>query len=658
MATKTHNTRGFEPIVIGNCVVQPGDVRYAEPWAELEEESMSQYEDFDTDEDDEDLMDEMGSLYRSSYRAGAPRICPFRSNLVALSQKYNLYFAAYRTDIHVTQPRNVKNTLPPCSDMIIRPLPSASASKVSAALDPLRPHCINHVVIGNLGDQEIILISFDDGDVVAYDTQKIMSCVGELMATKAKHAGNDDTSETPFYSCEPFFHENVGASAWGLAIHENSRLIAVGSNRREVTVFIFALTEPGRDDIPTPTTSTKFPVTTPYPELGSKQPDRSRNQRRVISLVAEGHNIPSLDFSDDKDSKAHSVVAVDILGNVWVLGIWEDKHVRVRRCKKNSLNGSLMGWSVLVLKPGCFKPTNPTPQESLGTDNFDMKIAKAVIENIRFDISRSCLSAAVENRSCLYPVDDRSTAVQRPSTGLQTTRENDTDTESDTHSNRSCRPSTTARTDVSLFQNFLGFADKRRLDSKPEKLQDLLKSSSPSGAKADPDLASDLLPDGSAILRGQKWDVELIPPNDAAVPTVCRTMLKIDQTPEMTRLHAIHRLNMTALIPELSLVVMASQAGRVALLTLTLPDMERTRLSPQPMFRIDCILPFQGQTIRPPFPLLGIAVSPVPDNMAQKRKESSRSAPRRWRLIMHYYDHTILSYELSRGAKCNGLRIL
>jgi hypothetical protein len=45
-----------------------------------------------------------------------------------------------------------------------------------------------------------------------------------------------------------FFHENVGITAWGLAIHEQSRLLAVGSNHREVTVFMHAFTEfgPGR----------------------------------------------------------------------------------------------------------------------------------------------------------------------------------------------------------------------------------------------------------------------------------------------------------------------------------------------------------------------------------------------------------------------------
>ena len=40
-----------------------------------------------------------------------------------------------------------------------------------------------------------------------------------------------------------FLHENVGMSAWGLAIHEKSRMIAVSSNLKEVTVFMPALVE-------------------------------------------------------------------------------------------------------------------------------------------------------------------------------------------------------------------------------------------------------------------------------------------------------------------------------------------------------------------------------------------------------------------------------
>jgi len=37
------------------------------------------------------------------------------------------------------------------------------------------------------------------------------------------------------------FHENVGSSAWGLAIHSRSRLMAVSSNLKQVSVFAFGV---------------------------------------------------------------------------------------------------------------------------------------------------------------------------------------------------------------------------------------------------------------------------------------------------------------------------------------------------------------------------------------------------------------------------------
>lgn len=55
-----------------------------------------------------------------------------------------------------------------------------------------------------------------------------------------------------------FFHENVGMTAWGLALHEESRLIAVSSNRREVTVFVPAITF-WDDNSPEQMPTTSFP---------------------------------------------------------------------------------------------------------------------------------------------------------------------------------------------------------------------------------------------------------------------------------------------------------------------------------------------------------------------------------------------------------------
>lgn len=154
------------------------------------------------------------------------------------------------------------------------------------------------------------------------------------------------------------------------------------------------------------------------------------------------------------------------------------------------------------------------------------------------------------------------------------------------------------------------------------------------------------------------------------------------------------RLNIVHQIPELGIVLAASQKGRVAILSLTeAPDGAR-------FVRLERILPFESQERlgkRPLVPLLGVAVGPVEGNLipveddeserssvdldgpgetegsppgkAKKWKQSTehdilnRHLPhtipqtpreswhgsqysRRYRVILMYLDHTVLRYEL------------
>ena len=67
----------------------------------------------------------------------------------------------------------------------------------------------------------------------------------------------------------------------------------------------------------------------------------------------------------------------------------------------------------------------------------------------------------------------------------------------------------------------------------------------------------------------------------------------------------------------------------------------------------------EQQGVRPEVPLLGMAVSPVqgqemkaysPSNSAAEvDKRRKPEAQGRYRLLMMYYDHTLLSYEISSG---------
>jgi hypothetical protein len=184
------------------------------------------------------------------------------------------------------------------------------------------PHQINHIIVGNLGNMEIVLFAYDDGDVAAYYTHAIAQCI-KANSDAGRSAGSRSRQAAHPRLC---FHENVGSSAWGLAIHEQSRLIAVGSNYRMVVVFAFALSRPSAAPV-------KFSTVGKKPdeiELEKHVRSRTRTWRIVLPLTYDGHNIPNVTFMDDEAGEADKVVAIDIRGNVWLLDIWNVGQAPVR----------------------------------------------------------------------------------------------------------------------------------------------------------------------------------------------------------------------------------------------------------------------------------------------------------------------------------------
>ena len=127
------------------------------------------------------------------------------------------------------------------------------------------------------------------------------------------------------------------------------------------------------------------------------------------------------------------------------------------------------------------------------------------------------------------------------------------------------------------------------------------------------------------------------------------------------------RLNMVIQIPELSVIIVANQLGRVALLTMT----KSATTHNQHGFRIDWILPFrtqEDQNLRSELPLIGIAAGPIqcremmPGGPPGVRDDSPEPfcadalhrypgsiSTRRYRLFLFYYDNSILSYEFWRS---------
>lgn len=238
-------------------------------------------------------------------RPFVPRLQNWRMNLCGLSQVYSLYFAAYGNRIWVYRlTGSLDQGLRGRPALVLCPPRSIYAERMGGHLDEAHSDHANHLIIGFLGDMELVVTACDNGDVIAYYTSEVARYISAMVADPQKQA-------TPPV---PFFHENVGTSAWGLALHAKTRLLAVSSNRHEVTVFAFALNRLTRSF-----SSLVRPRMRP---AEAAVLSRKRDWRILLHLGRSGNNIPSIDFVSNDSGHAEKVCAVDISEQFWLLDIW------------------------------------------------------------------------------------------------------------------------------------------------------------------------------------------------------------------------------------------------------------------------------------------------------------------------------------------------
>lgn len=96
------------------------------------------------------------------------------------------------------------------------------------------PHAVNNILVDFLGEEEILVVCCDDGDVIGIYVNAI---VAEL------NQKNEIATGILSFSPTPFLHTNVEKSAWGLSVHRKARKIAISANTAKVTIIEFALAE-------------------------------------------------------------------------------------------------------------------------------------------------------------------------------------------------------------------------------------------------------------------------------------------------------------------------------------------------------------------------------------------------------------------------------
>ncbi|CAD6579299.1 MAG: hypothetical protein ASARMPREDX12_009120 [Alectoria sarmentosa] len=690
----------------------------------------------------------------------APSIAMFRNNLSALSQYRNLLFVAYVDEVYVYTPGFPEQTIAIKPELVID-LPR-SRPDLRGYLDPSRPHAVNHLIVGDIGNEEILVVACDDGDVISYTVRSICLAIDEGAKTvfapdpyedhKLKRYRQSgwinlilpvvDPHRTPgFRVLAAWFHENVGASAWGLATHKRAKLLAVSSNTKEINIFAPALWQDSLSErqgngnmdwnraFHSPSASeTMERYTTWWTRKLIAQRDRSLG--RKVTLSGHVAHIPNIAFFDnDLDPDGSYLASTDIDGCTLIWDIWG--HAPILESSANAWP-NVRGWGVACLDP----QTSRLSEGPINTFGCACCVdgSSAVIDNLQ-------AGELVHNNSQWHPGDSAlgsvpgllptgmiTPALQTPiqtaaatsaDQNLETEDEAEVDEEMDEIDNLDAAfdedaldegeeadaPASEEALLVDIFgvnvpsqlaqildaveveqllsdensawedEDYhlpdleeLSVAEQTDQQTSEAAAEEDLKTLSP-GFKKHIDRISDTA--NAKILRGlinlpfnllqtDERDIHLFgdirfdadpkcPPFPSHSHVLCQQALNQRMPPGFEDLFQMERLNMIAQIPELGVVLIGNQVGRVGILT-----MIRWEAQKHSGYKVECILPSsseEGKGLRPRKPLMGMAVGPVQGQEKALPQDSPRMGaghPRRFRLLMTYCDHTILSYEISR----------
>ncbi|KAL9102240.1 MAG: hypothetical protein Q9163_002576 [Psora crenata] len=613
-----------------------------------------------------------------------PEIAPWRNNLTALSQYRNLYFVAGVDKIYVFQPRFPRETVP-IEPVLVISLP-ASRPGLKGYINYRRPQAANHIIIKDLGDEEILLIACDGGDVIGYTTRSVALAVGEQQAAN---------SALSLLSPNPFFHENVGDSAWGLDVHQKARLLAVSCNSRDIIIFAFALInkELPQSSIeervgPMIGLEERLACDDMYAPLSSLWKATYRGGWRHLrdqtnfAFTLTGHmtNIPNISFLNstvDPDACPY-LASIDIEGNALLWDVWE-------RDIRSLAPPGPRGWAALCLD----RRSARLASNKLETYGCEPNLVGP--QSQYYDNSDCC--QAIQNNSHWHRALSRIPTVALPSSGTEASGDLDAhhentnatvdaetddaeldDAESDDEGNSAISEDSMgmeAYNNVIMSPPFDAALALEHEYVKSEPADDRLKKAKTNQTRERgffKELPCNILLTGETDLlfidHGFRSGAKTSGSSHDAL--ICRKPVQQTLPPSLQLLRETERLNMIHQIPELGIVAIGNQAGRVALLTMTYwPEEHRYG------FKVDAILPFKLQeeeNIRPQTPMLGMAISPVQGQSLRAYSSSSGPygtySPRsrdtfgRYRLLMMYYDRTILSYEISRpGGADDGMLI-
>jgi hypothetical protein len=519
----------------------------------------------------------------------------WRCGLTALSQRHNLYFVACTASIHIHRPSFPDQELLSGPIFILRlptlQPPQLDEYQIHSGIDERDPHSINRLVVDYLGDDEILLAACDDGDAIVYRVEEILAAL-------------DNPTDASRQPIRVFLHRNVGASAWGIAVHREARLIAIGANTSKITIIALALTKKGDAH-----------ETDPAPAFVNGKPVLDFPTKRTRDHIFElrvGTNIPSVAFDNNgKDPQGRWLFCSSINGKSLVFDLHE----------KRLLSSIQVGWCTsteyadqapLSANLGCSCVDRlESPHAAWGAMFLDPLSAHDVSSLDELELERQETAPFFEDAG-----------KQKQRFTMRTSQNSNT------------------LDNTKAYCEILSFLT-----------EDFDKTKLPSLIITKNDIFLIQPPRHSSTRRYNPYNPSKDPYRVIAIRQ------PLDPGPLQYAFGSHDRLCFSTQIRELGIFIVASPVGRVVIFSLTKHRSTHVTYG----FKLEYILPFfkdhendvVSNLVKPGFRLAGIAVSPVQGMLDGEvgGYDARKCGEGLWRLMMYYSDHTVVCYEIARKRK-------
>ncbi|KAG6127380.1 hypothetical protein E4U38_006321 [Claviceps purpurea] len=664
----------------------------------------------------------------ATYKLIPPMPEDYCSNVTALSQKYNLYFAAHQSTLYVYVPTNgPRPTIPRYPDARICSYSTPMVPLEAEELNRLdAPHIIRHLVVSGFGRNEVVVMCHGGGDITAFHTRDIAEYVycqldttsENTTASTATVSGEGHDSPEPAPSRDktpkPFFHENVGGWIWGVAVHQKSQLIAVFTDRSNITVFAPALSR-------SKSQAQACDRESCCQGVEDRVRRRARNWRIIVAQSDLAGGISNVSFVNDKYGNAVKVCSTSFTGRVWLADIWKPNQPVLRvesydsPLLKERVNSPFDIWchcSLVLANEYCL--TVHSEEELLGAPLEDLEVESELqpgshpmvnIANYIRDLPENpCTQSPNDggpgnmmDETATYEWSDDETEPDTVGQSHEAEDNGDGDDNDDADDmlydsscsnseaeDDACDPRATSRRCPKTPPHAHDASDRLDMAYMPHNgetcvipkgkwaLRKFLTGTNhvnmnPQREEHVSELAK--LAKRHHLIRMYQKDCAMhplyrnpdpkrLPEHGVVFPDVLAMHYTHDQSLEDLQSHFLisDKMDEVVHIPELFLLVIRSGLGRVMLVTPT--RLARPIKKPTGVLRyglrLEWVLPRRSDeavhrtNMRP---LHGMAVGPVQEVGVTGGREGRQQAalgPKRYKLMLHYRNHDILTYEITR----------